>query len=95
MAHCLAQATGESCISISDCMNKNEFSFSLRENERVGFVTPVYFWGLPDIVVRFGQQAESHWFAPEFHLPCAYIRHDHRAGPLYDAGITERQRLVA
>lgn len=53
VARCLAQATGESCISISDCMNKNEFSFSLRENERVGFVTPVYFGGLPDIVVRF------------------------------------------
>lgn len=53
VALCLAQATGESCISITDCMNNGEFSFSLNENERVGIVSPVYFWGLPDIVVRF------------------------------------------
>ena len=53
VAQRLAQATGESCISITDCMSKDECSFSLSEDERVGFVTPVYFWGLPDIVVRF------------------------------------------
>lgn len=53
VAQQLAQATGESCISITDCMSKDECSFSLSEDERVGFVTPVYFWGLPDIVVRF------------------------------------------
>lgn len=53
VAHCLAHATGESCISIADCMNDGTFAFSLGEEERVGFVTPVYFWGLPHIVVRF------------------------------------------
>lgn len=53
VAHRLAQATGEKCISIADCMNNGKFSFSLSENERVGFVSPVYFWGLPNIVVRF------------------------------------------
>lgn len=53
VARCLAQATKERCVSIADCIKKGEFSFSLRKDERVGFVTPVYFWGLPDIVVRF------------------------------------------
>ena len=53
VAQQLALATGESCISITDCMSKDECSFSLSKDERVGFVTPVYFWGLPDIVVRF------------------------------------------
>lgn len=56
VAQCLAKATGERCISIADCMRRNEFSFSLCKEERVGFVTPVYFWGLPDIVVRFINQ---------------------------------------
>lgn len=37
-------------------MHKGEFSFSLCREECVGFVTPVYFWGLPDIVVRFINQ---------------------------------------
>ena len=53
VAQRLAQATGENCISIADCINQHEFSFSLHENERIGLVTPVYFWGLPNIVVRF------------------------------------------
>lgn len=53
VAQCLAQATGESSISITDCMKNGEFSFSLCKDERIGFVTPVYFWGLPDIVIRF------------------------------------------
>ena len=56
VAQCLARATGESCVSMADCMNKGEFSFSLCKEERAGFVTPVYFWGLPDIVVRFVRQ---------------------------------------
>ena len=56
VAQCLAMASGDSCISIADCMQKDEFSFSLYEGERVGFVTPVYFWGLPDIVIRFVRQ---------------------------------------
>ena len=56
VAQCLALATEEKCISITDCIHKGEFSFSLCREERVGFVTPVYFWGLPDIVVRFINQ---------------------------------------
>lgn len=56
VAQRLAKATGESCISIADCINKHEYSFSLRKDERLGIVTPVYFWGLPSIVVRFVNQ---------------------------------------
>lgn len=53
VARRLAQATGETCVSMADCVDRDEFTFSLCPDERVGFVTPVYFWGLPDIVVRF------------------------------------------
>ena len=56
VARRLSQATGESCISITDCMKNGKFSFALCEEERIGFVTPVYFWGLPNIVVRFVSQ---------------------------------------
>lgn len=53
VALCLAHATGEKCFSMTECMNQEEFIFSLNKNERIGFVTPVYFWGLPNLVVRF------------------------------------------
>lgn len=49
----LAEATGESLMSIEKCMENGEFAFRLQPGERLGFVTPVYFWGLPVIVVSF------------------------------------------
>ncbi len=56
VAQSLALASGECCISIADCMKKGVLSFSLCKEERIGFVTPVYFWGLPDMVIRFVRQ---------------------------------------
>lgn len=56
VARRLAQATGEACVSMIDSLNRGDCTFSLSANERIGFVTPVYFWGLPDIVKRFMQQ---------------------------------------
>ena len=58
VARRLAQATGEACLSMSDCLNTDTCTFSPSANERIGFVTPVYFWGLPDIVVRFVQRLQ-------------------------------------
>ncbi len=34
-------------------MANRDWQFSLEEDERLGFVTPVYFWGLPSIVTDF------------------------------------------
>lgn len=57
VAQKLANLENCDCISISNIMNKtndNDFyTFTLREDEIVAFVTPVYFCGLPDIVVKF------------------------------------------
>lgn len=49
----VAEETGESMVSIIDCMKKSVFDFSVSGNERIGFVTPVYHWGLPTVVVEF------------------------------------------
>ena len=44
IAQRLAEVTGETLVSITEC---------LLPGERVGFVTPVYFFGLPSIVSEF------------------------------------------
>lgn len=45
----VAAETKEEPIAISDCVRKQEFIFEIKDQERIGFVTPVYFWGLPSI----------------------------------------------
>lgn len=53
----LAEATNDNIVSIADCIKQNNlennFIYELKENERIGFVTPVYFFGLPTIAVDF------------------------------------------
>lgn len=53
IAEIIAERTGERAISIADCLREGDFSFSAERDERVGFVTPTYFWGLPDAVLTF------------------------------------------
>jgi len=49
----IAAKIGERVLDISDCMRKEQFAFSLEREERLGFVSPVYYFGLPIIVVDF------------------------------------------
>lgn len=46
-------AGGDRFIAVADCMKRSEFSYTLAQNENVGFVFPTYFWGLPSIVEEF------------------------------------------
>lgn len=53
VARIISEKIGEPAFSITECRKKGLYSFSPARGERVGFVTPVYFWGLPSIVVDF------------------------------------------
>lgn len=53
VASLIAEKTWEETVSITECIKKACFSFSLRPGETVGFVTPTYFWGVPTIVRDF------------------------------------------
>lgn len=57
VAEIIARKTSEKAYSIAQCRNNGHFSFaSSNPGERIGFVTPVYFWGLPSPVVDFVEQ---------------------------------------
>lgn len=43
----------ERLISIAEAMKKNEYSYEVCSGEKVGFVFPVYFYTVPDIIKEF------------------------------------------
>lgn len=50
-ARAVAEKTGERVLSMAECLEKGQTAFS--PGERLGFVFPVYFMGLPALVSRF------------------------------------------
>ena len=49
----ISNAMGDKIISIVDCIKNEDYSFTVRDNEAIGIISPTYVWGLPSIVVDF------------------------------------------
>lgn len=49
----VAENQNDQLVSIAKCLQKEDFNFTLKENEKIGFVFPVYFWGSPTLVEEF------------------------------------------
>ena len=54
----IAAETKEEPIAIADCVKNQQFTFVVKDKEKIGFVTPTYFWGLPTIVGEFLEKLE-------------------------------------
>lgn len=52
-AKVIAEHNNEALVSIAEEINKNKNNYTLRENEAIGFVFPVYAWGPPKMVIDF------------------------------------------
>lgn len=55
VAKSVAEYNKEDLVSISAAINNgnNSFEYTLKENETIGFVFPVYAWGPPKMVIDF------------------------------------------
>ncbi len=53
----IAGVVHDEIVAITDCITENSFIF---KDERIGIVTPTYFWGMPSIVNDFLKKAEFH-----------------------------------
>ncbi|WKY48045.1 EFR1 family ferrodoxin [Eubacteriaceae bacterium ES3] len=53
LAKVLAEKTGENLVNIAQTIDEGMLEFELEENERIGFVFPVYAWAPPEIVLDF------------------------------------------
>ena len=54
----IAAETKEEPVAIADCTKNRNFIFEVKNREKIGFITPTYFWGLPSIVVEFLERLE-------------------------------------
>jgi len=52
-------------ISIADSVKNGNFDYNVSETEAVGFVFPVYFYGIPSIVLEFIHNLNLHGYNPE------------------------------
>ncbi len=58
LAETLAEHTGDTLVNIADCVREGHYSFAPAAGESIGFVVPVYFFGLPMMVVEFLQKLQ-------------------------------------
>ena len=56
IARQLSKEQNEDLVFIPDALRDGTLEFCLREDEKVGFVFPVYSWAPPEIVLRFIRQ---------------------------------------
>jgi len=56
VAQKLHESEGGELINIADAINQKRFKYKVMDNEKIGIVFPVYFFGLPPIVSKFVDQ---------------------------------------
>jgi len=49
----ISDELGESLIDVTTAMKEKSFTYKLSDDEKIGFVFPVYFYGVPSIVTDF------------------------------------------
>lgn len=59
-------APGENLISIKEAVESRSYTYELQDGEKAGFVFPVYFGGLPTIVIHFVCRLSLAGPAPEY-----------------------------
>lgn len=60
LAKTLADRIEETAFDIEELLEKSEFEFTLKSNERLGFLSPVYYGDVPDIMKRFIEKVQIH-----------------------------------
>lgn len=56
VAQKLSENDGIKLIDIADAIREKHFEYQLEKDEKIGFVFPVYFYGLPTVVAEFVDQ---------------------------------------
>ena len=56
IANQLSKEQKEELVFIPDALKNRTFEFCLREDEKIGFVFPIYSWAPPEIVLNFIRQ---------------------------------------
>ena len=52
----LSKVQNEQLVFIPDALHKLDFQYYIADNEKIGFIFPIYSWGVPPIVLQFIQR---------------------------------------
>lgn len=56
VAQKLSENDGSKLIDIAEAIRDENFEYEVKEDEKIGFVFPVYFYGLPTLVAEFADK---------------------------------------
>lgn len=62
----LSETQQEKKVFIPDALRDGNLDFTLREDEKIGFVFPIYSWGPPPIVMRFIEQVHLSGYIDQY-----------------------------
>ncbi len=66
VAERVADATDDRLIFLRDAIRSRRYRYSVGREERVGFVVPTYFWGLPSILGFFLEKLELEGYENQY-----------------------------
>ena len=66
VAERIAEATDDRLISLRDAIRSRSYRYDVGREERVGFVAPVYFCGLPSILQFFLEKLELRGYEDQY-----------------------------
>lgn len=66
IARRLAKDTNEQLVSIAECMLHNQYEFTLKDDEKIGYVYPVIACAPPDIVTDFMRKVRFHGYTDQY-----------------------------
>lgn len=58
VAECIAKETGENLVCMTEAELQQQKTYTIEENESLGFVFPIYWWGMPVEAERFVQRMQ-------------------------------------
>lgn len=93
VAQALAEALDEQLLAIAECLNTGNLEFSLDAAEKVGIVTPVYFYGLPSIVEEFLDKVQFNC-SPSMYLVVTFGSFTANTGPHAQKMLSEQGRQL-
>jgi len=65
VAQNIALNQNDNVLSVAECLKNGQFEFTLAENEAVGFVFPIYFYGMSTILLDFVSKMKIGNYQPD------------------------------
>ena len=66
VAQRIAASTGDALISLHDALRDRCYQYDVSGEERVGFVVPTYYYGLPTILNFFLEKLQLYGFEEQY-----------------------------